>query len=61
MALTLTNSVDDMRYRQLESSHIVWSPLAQGVLTGKYEPGGETLRRIDEIVGEVVVYEGASS
>jgi aryl-alcohol dehydrogenase-like predicted oxidoreductase len=22
-------------------SHIVWSPLAQGVLTGKYKPGGE--------------------
>ncbi|MGZ5312249.1 MAG: aldo/keto reductase, partial [Solirubrobacterales bacterium] len=22
-------------------SHIVWSPLAQGVLTGKYRPGGQ--------------------
>ena len=29
--------------RKLEVSQIVWSPLAQGVLTGKYKPGAQPL------------------
>ena len=52
-------------------SQVVWSPLAQGVLTGKYEPGNPppsdsraasgielheaTLRAIDDALGDAII------